>query len=107
MSIVSIVYLPEGIAIAADSRSTLSTTKTEDGTTTIKKFSVSDNAQKIVLLNKCQVGIASVGDAIIEGKTISDYIRLFEINNITNGDTAEVVADKLLEHKSEYPKTTF
>ena len=107
MSIVSIVYLPEGIAIAADSRSTLSTTKTEDGTTTIKKFSVSDNAQKIVLLNKCQVGIASVGDAIIEGKTISDYIRLFEINDITNGDTAEVVADKLLEHKSEYPKTTF
>ena len=49
MSIVSIVYLPEGIAIAADSRSTLSTTKTEDGTTTIKKFSVSDNAQKIVI----------------------------------------------------------
>lgn len=38
MSIVSIVYLPEGIAIAADSRLTLSTTKTEDGTTTIKSF---------------------------------------------------------------------
>jgi hypothetical protein len=107
MSIVSIVYLPEGIAIAADSRLTGSQTKTADGTTTIKQFSISDNAQKIVLLNKCQVGIASVGDAIIEGKTISDYIRLFEINNITNGDTPEMVADKLLGYKSEYPKTIF
>lgn len=107
MSIVSIVYLPEGIAIAADSRLTGSQTKTDNGTTTIKQFSISDNAQKIVLLNKCQVGIASVGEAIIGGKTISDYIRLFEINNITNGDTPEVVADKLLEHKLEYPNTIF
>lgn len=48
-----------------------------------------------------------MGDAIIEGKTISDYIRLFEINNITNGDTPEMVADKLLGYKSEYPKTIF
>ena len=92
MSIVSIVYLPEGIAIAADSRLTGSQTQTDNGTTTIKQFSISDNAQKIVLLNKCQVGIASVGDAIIGGKTISDYIRLFEINNITNGDTPEVLS---------------
>ncbi len=107
MSIVSIVYLPEGIAIAADSRLTGSQTKTADGATTIKQFSISDNAQKIVLLNKCPVGIASVGDAIIEEKTISDYIRLFEINNITNGDTPEMVADKLLGYKTEYPNTIF
>ena len=107
MSIVSIVYLPEGIAIAADSRLTGSQTKTADGATTIKQFSISDNAQKIVLLNKCSVGIASVGDAIIGGKTISDYIRLFEINNITNEDTPEMVADKLLKYKSEYPNTIF
>ena len=39
MSIVSIVYLPEGIAIAADSRLTGSQTKTDDGDTTIKRFS--------------------------------------------------------------------
>ena len=108
MSIVSIVYLPEGIAIAADSRLTgsRSTTNT-NGVITVERFPISDNAQKIVLLSKCPVGIASVGTAIINGQTISDYIRLFEINDITDGDTPDTVADKLLLRQNEFPGTKF
>lgn len=107
MSIVSIVYLPEGIIMAADSRLTGTRTTLNDDKKTIELFTVSDNAQKIVLLSKCPVGIASVGTAIINEQTISDYIRLFEINDITSEDTPETVANKLYAHKDEYEGTTF
>lgn len=107
MSIVSIVYLPEGIIVAADSRLTGTRTTLNDDKKTIELFTVSDNAQKIVLLSKCPVGIASVGTAIINEQTISDYIRLFEINDITSEDTPETVANKLYAHKDEYEGTTF
>jgi len=108
MSIVSIVYLPEGIAMAADSRLTGSRSTTDtSGAVTVEKFPISDNAQKIVLLSKCPVGIASVGTAIINSQTISDYIRLFEIDDIVEGDTPEIVADKLLLRQNEFTGTKF
>lgn len=107
MSIVSIVYLPEGIVMAADSRLTGNRSIIQNGVTMIEKFPISDNAQKIVLLSKCPVGIAFVGTAIIGEQTISDYIRLFEINDVEEGDTPEIVSDKLFARHSEYPGTTF
>lgn len=108
MSIISIVYLPEGIVIAADSRLTgKKEYKDKDGNNIIEQFPLSDNAQKVVLLNKCQVGIASCGTALIGGKTIADYIRLFEMNDVEENDTPEIVAEKLLQHGSEFSGTIF
>lgn len=65
MSIVSIVYLLEVIVMASDSRLTGNRSVTQNGVTTIEKIPISDNAQKIVLLSKCPVGIAFAGTAII------------------------------------------
>lgn len=107
MSIISIVYVPEGIIVAADSRLTKNIEKDNDGTKTIERYTLTDNAQKIVKLEKCSVGIASCGTALINSKTISDYIRLFEIKDVCNDDTPEVVADKLLKHGSEFVGTKF
>lgn len=108
MSIISVVYIPEGIIMAADSRLTREKKyKDADGNNIIEKYTISDNAQKIVLLNKCNVGIASCGNAYIDGKTIADYIRLFEINDVDENDTPESVADKLLTHGTEFPGTSF
>lgn len=108
MSIISVVYLPEGIVLAADSRLTRTIkTTTKDGTVTNDRFTITDNAQKIVLIEKCQVGIASCGTALINEKTISDYIRLFEINDLEENDTPETVANKLLKHNSEFKGTSF
>lgn len=45
MSIVSVVYLPEGIVIAADSRLIGNRSVTQNGVTTVEKFPISDNAQ--------------------------------------------------------------
>lgn len=95
MSIVTAVYIPEGIIIAGDSRLTGNKTF-KDGEKTIKKeFTLSDNAQKVMLLSKVPVGIAACGNALIDGSTIADYIRKFEIDEIDNGDTVTNVAEKL------------
>lgn len=108
MSIISVVYLPEGIVLAADSRLTgRKEYKDKDGNNVIEKYTLSDNAQKVVLLNKCKVGIASYGNAYIGGKTIADYIRLFEINDVEDSDTPESVAVKLLAHGAEFAGTYF
>lgn len=97
MSIVTSVYIPEGIIIAGDSRLTGNKTIEDDGVTTRKEFTLSDNAQKVMLLSKVPVGIATCGNALIEGSTIADYIRKFEIDKIEKSDTVTNVAEKLCE----------
>ncbi|MBO4848785.1 MAG: hypothetical protein J5586_06510 [Clostridia bacterium] len=91
------VYVPEGIVIAADSRMTGNIMiKTPDGKTQQGgMFSISDNAQKVFLLSKVRVGISSCGTAILENKTISDYLRIFEIEEVGKKDTVTDVAKKL------------
>lgn len=49
MSIVSIVHLPEGIVVAADSRLTETHTAIDNEKTTLERFTISDNGQKIVV----------------------------------------------------------
>ena len=60
MSIVSIVYLPEGIAIAADSRLTETQTKTDDGDTTIKRFSIQGGSMSVIVAIK-ENGVVYMG----------------------------------------------
>ncbi|HEY5560198.1 MAG TPA: hypothetical protein VIK72_00320 [Clostridiaceae bacterium] len=55
MSIITTVYIPEGIAMAADSR--LTGYRTYEGGLT-DRYTLSDNSQKIVLLKKVSVGIS-------------------------------------------------
>ena len=104
MSIMCTVYVPEGIVIAADSRMTGNiAVKTPDGRMQQQgMFSISDNAQKIFLLSKVKVGISSCGSAILENKTVSDYLRIFEIEEVTHEDTVTDVAKKLQAYAYKY-----
>lgn len=104
MSIMCSVYVPEGIVIAADSRMTGNIMmKTPDGKTQQQgTFAISDNAQKVFLLNKVRVGIASCGLAILENKTVSDYLRLFEIEEVRPKDNVTDVAKKLQAYAYKY-----
>ena len=95
MSIISVVYVPEGIAMAADSRLT-GYRKYEDGLT--DRFTISDNTQKLFLLTKSKVGISWCGDAMINDCTIGDFIRDFEISQVEAGDSITVIAKKLQEY---------
>ena len=102
MSFMCCVYLPEGIVMAADSRITQEDTvkKEVDGREyfTKTKYTLSDNGQKIFLLSKVRCGISFCGKAFIDGMTIADYLRQFEISQLDETDTVCTVAEKLLRY---------
>ncbi len=109
MSVMCCVYVPEGIILAADSR--LTQTKSslfpqiiKQGEKEINSFSIketvytlSDNAQKVILMKKNNVGISFCGNATINGLTVADYLRKFEIDKIQSNDSTENTAKKLSE----------
>lgn len=92
MSIIASVYLKEGIIMSADSRITGTTTH-EDGTK--DRHTLSDNGQKLFLIKNESVGISSCGTQVINGKTIADFIRIFEQEEVTDIDTVQTIAEKL------------
>ncbi|MDV8116064.1 hypothetical protein ACO1DB_27655 [Bacillus cereus] len=98
MTIISTVYVPDGIAMSADSRLTR-TMNLEDGTKEL--FTLSDSAQKIVLLRNETIGVSACGDAIIDGKTVSDLLRIFDINEVKADDTVEQVSINLKKYMEE------
>lgn len=110
MSVMCAVYVPEGIVMATESRLTVNAVlKPNDGKPQSQTmFSISDNAQKIVLLNKVRVGICSCGLAILDNKTISDYLRIFEIDEVRPEDSVTDVAKKLQAYAYKYfPQVNF
>ncbi|ALL23656.1 hypothetical protein ABEX41_13025 [Bacillus tropicus] len=99
MTIISTVNVPEGIAMAADSRTTRTITRA-DGK--VDRYPLTDNAQKLVTIKNSTVGISFCGDAFIDGKTVSDFIRIFDINQVVADDTVEEIANKLYRKLQEY-----
>lgn len=99
MTIISTVFVPEGIAMATDSRLTRTVTK-EDGST--DSYTLTDNAQKLLTVRSATVGISFCGSAFIDGKTVSDFIRVFDIEQITEKDTVEEIANKLHVYLQKY-----
>ena len=108
MSIMCCIHVPEGIIMAADSRltRTKNTNTIEIPTKDQNKnfltfrttYTSSDNSQKVLLINKTGTGISFCGDAIIDGVTVADFIRKFEIEKVECTDSTEEVAHKLLEY---------
>jgi hypothetical protein len=92
MTIISVVYVPEGIAMSADSRLTR-TIQSQDGN--VDRYILTDSAQKLVLIKNGRIGVSFTGDAITNGKTTADYLRVFDINEIQESDTIEEVVVKL------------
>lgn len=98
MSIITTVYVPEGMAMAADSRLT-GYKNYPNGLT--DRFAISDNSQKLFLLNKTKIGISTCGNALIDNKTVADYIRIFEIEKLGDSEDVISVADKLFKHAND------
>lgn len=78
--------------MAADSRLT---SNFSYGNGATDRFTLTDNAQKLVLVRKSTIGISFCGDAIIEGKTVADILRIFDIEKISVEDTVSQVSEKL------------
>lgn len=109
MSIMCCVYIPEGIVLAADSRLTrtktgnikeIPATETTPKTLLVPKttYTSSDNTQKVMLIKKSNVGISFCGNAIIDGATVADFIRRFEIERVSPKDTTEQIAHALADY---------
>lgn len=94
MSIITSVYLKEAIVMSADSRITGTTTH-QDGTR--DRHTISDNGQKLFLI-KNRIGVSCCGEQEIDGRTISDFIRLFEQQEVVETDTVKSVAEKLNQY---------
>lgn len=128
MSIMCMVFVPDGIVMAADSRQTVGITSVKPGAgqplaqpeqrilnrmdrpgqPTAPVFIQSDNAQKIMLLDKVKIGISACGLGILDGKTVSDYIRTFEITELSANDTVSSAAKKLQAYAYKYfPQVNF
>lgn len=92
MSVITTVFIPEGIVMATDSRIT-GETRYENGN--IDRYTISDNGQKVFLLSKRIAGISVCGTMEIVGQTIADFIREFEITNVKPDDTIKQIAESL------------
>ena len=127
MSVMCAVFVPDGIVMAAESRQTVGITQVrpgqppqvhaeprvlnrmnQPGQPPVQMLAQSDNAQKIMLLSKVKVGISACGIGILNGKTVSDFIRSFEIDKVDKSDTVTQVAHKLQDYAKEFfPQVNF
>lgn len=98
MSIITTVFLPDGIVLAADSRITKTKSESKDGIIHEKEFVFSDRGQKIVLLKKIPVGIAFCGSMKVDGTMALANIRRFEETEVDVTDNVESIANKLYKY---------
>lgn len=111
MSLVVTVYVREGIVMAADSRLTLNAQKTQ-GTESVVHLAVgqSDSNYKL-FLTPHGIGIATFGDAAIDGVPIAGYVESFIESDLQDeSTTVEDVALGLSSHFGSFtpaPNTQF
>jgi hypothetical protein len=107
MTLLVAVYVPAGIALAADSR--LTATRTDpgkDGDTTVQTRSLlvlSDASNKLVELKTVGCAIGLYDNALLEGKPIDAHVKRFEEEQLTEEDDVESTARKL----HDYLRSTF
>ncbi|MBI3892491.1 MAG: hypothetical protein HY303_13285, partial [Candidatus Wallbacteria bacterium] len=92
MSLVISVFVPTGIVLAADSRTTMQSTATKQitgGTEVVHTpLVLSDSAFKVFALPNSGVGILTYGDAILRDLPVESYVKRFaEVNDRSNRQT--------------------
>lgn len=108
MSLAVIVYVPAGIVIAADSRTTMTRREQRDAdgqrVAVEQPLVLSDNAYKVIALRKVPIGIATYGTAVIRNRMVDSHVASFEEAVLRPQDEVESVADKLVEHfRKQFP----
>jgi hypothetical protein len=102
MTLLVAVYVPAGIALAADSRLTRTVTqKSKAGDEEVLQQSVqvlSDASNKLVELKRVGCAVGLYDHALVEGQPIDAHIRRFEEERLADGDDVETTATKLLEY---------
>ena len=92
-SLITTIYIPEGIVMAADSRESILFPLNGVITSIF-----SDTATKLFLSKKHKIGISSCGIRELNDISITSYIRIFIEKELTDDDDIITVANKLLEY---------
>lgn len=106
MSLAIVVYIPQGIVMASDSRQSITVEgRTPEG----KSFKVdtvnSDAVTKTLLLEKQQVGISNYGQDMLDGVPIASYIKRFIEEELVAADDVTTIPKKLIEYfRKSFPK---
>lgn len=98
MSFVISIYVREGIVMAADSRLTLNVQQGQGQNQTVQlAVGQTDSVNKLFLaLNR--IGIATYGDADIDGVPIAGFIESFVAEKLDDKTTVEQAAQLILEY---------
>jgi len=65
---------------------------------------LSDNAYKVIAIEKAPVGIGVYGTALIQNRMVDSHVAAFEEAELTAQDDAESVAGKLVDHfRQQFP----
>jgi len=106
MSLVIVVYIPEGIVMASDSRQSITIGgKTPDGEDFKVETVNSDAVIKTFLLEKQQVGISNFGADLLGGVPMSSHIKTFIEEELVTADDVITIAEKLVTYfRKSFPK---
>ncbi len=95
MSLIITVRTPEGAVMAADSRTTWSTSfKDDKSSRTTVGIHFSDTANKLFLCGR-RFGVSTCGDASIQGRSISSWMEVFQRNEFSESETLIGVVNRL------------
>lgn len=97
MSLIMTIYLNDGLVMASDSRTTLTTTQTSGNNTISNTFPFSDSSFKsFIAPNNC--GIVTCGDSSYLNKPISGYIEKFLLSNVAKTTTIFDLANQITDY---------
>ena len=115
MTLAIIVYVPEGIVMASDSRQSITIEgKTTDGKDLPKMDIInSDSVYKTYLLSRrdrnnlpiLEVGVSSYGQDLLGGVSTASHIKRFMEEGLTDEDDITIVPRKLVEYfRKSFPQ---
>jgi len=109
MTIVTVLVLPEGIVLGADTQTTLSVIeKDQSGKEKIRPVNFFRNAQKIfnISINKNILALSQFGNANPGGKPLSNHVFSLRelLAKVNDSDLSSVksVSDKIIEYFSQF-----
>ena len=103
MSLAVTVYVPSGIVMAADSRTTVlrSEEREQEGGEKVKvqnQLVLSDNAYKVVALDSINVGVSVYDAGVINNQPVDSHVHWFEEEEIAPEDDAVSCSEKFLAY---------
>lgn len=110
MSFIIAVHVKEGIVLASDSRTTYTQTTRNENLTTIKIGTHTTDTTNKTFLCPNGIGIATCGDASLDGAPITGYIEAFIRTHINENTDILEVPQMLVDYfhtTPEVPNTNF